>query len=175
MVLPDIEEEKGRPKVAKCGSAGRFQDQPAHKPRRTAMKNQALIVAGWWLAVGLGVVPACAQADTFQAKVPFSFVVLEKTLPAGDYTLITAPHEIKIRDANARLVAVVLANETSRRSGRAKDQIIFHCYNDRCFLSELQSHMQGNGRQLLVSKTEARLAKEASPKYFAVLGETPVK
>jgi hypothetical protein len=51
--------------------------------------------------------------------------------------------------------------------------IIFHCYNDRCFLSELWSPAQEKGRQLLTSRTEANLAKEERGKYFAVLGEKP--
>jgi len=132
-----------------------------------------LIVAGLMLAFGLASVPASAQAVGVQAKVPFSFDVLGKTLPAGEYTLAPAPHELKIRDANQRLVAVVLANEVSERSATVTGQLIFHCYGDRCFLSELQSPTEGNGRQLLMSRTEAGLAKEQAGKYFAVSGEGP--
>jgi hypothetical protein len=135
------------------------------------MTKQILIVASLVLALGLAVVPASAQAVAVQANVPFSFVVLGKTLPAGEYTLTSAPHELKIRDASQRLVAVVLANEISGRSTGATGQIIFHCYSERCFLSELRSPTEGNGRQLLTSKMEAGLAREENAKYFAVLGE----
>ena len=143
------------------------------------MKKQILIVASlvltiWVLALGFAVAPASAQTVAVQAKVPFNFTVLGKTFPAGEYTLSSAPHELKIRDAHQRLVAVVIANEVPGRS-RATAQIIFHCYDERCFLSELQSPTQGNGRQLLMSKMEAELAKEQSGKYFAVLGEEPGK
>ena len=144
------------------------------------MKKQILTVASlvlaiWVLLLGPAASPASAQTVAVQAKVPFNFTVLGKTFPAGEYTLSSAPHELKIRDANLRPVAVVIANEVPGRSVGATAQIIFHCYDERCFLSELQSPTQGNGRQLLMSKMEAELAKEQSGKYFAVLGEAPVK
>ena len=144
------------------------------------MKKQILIVASFALAVGALAVgfaapTASAQAVGVQAKVPFSFVVLGKTLPAGEYTLTSAPHELKIRDVNHQLIAVVIADEVSGRSAGTTGRIIFHCYSDRCFLSELQSPTAGNGRQLLMSKMEADLAKEQAGKYFAVLGEAPLK
>jgi hypothetical protein len=135
------------------------------------MKKQTLIFATLCLLVGLAVVPAYAQAVVFRARVPFSFVVLERTFPPGEYMLTTAPHMIKIEDADGTLLAKALANEVAGRSAGATSQIIFHCYSDRCFLSELRSTIQDNGRQLLTSRTEAELAKKAQGKYFAVLGE----
>ena len=134
-----------------------------------------VIVTCLVLTLGLAVAPASAQVVGVQAKVPFSFIVLGKTFPSGEYMLISEPHGLKIRDAGQRLVAVVLANEVSGRAAGTTGQIIFRCYSERCFLSELQSPTQGNGRQLLMSKMEAELAKEQRGKYFAVLGEEPVK
>ena len=143
------------------------------------MKKHTLIVASLVLTVvflALGTAArASAQAVEVQAKIPFSFIVLGETFPAGQYTLTSAPHELKIRDANQRLVAVVLADEISGRSARKTGQIIFHCYDERCCLWELRSPTAGNGRQLLMSKMEAALAKEQHGKYFAVLGEGPVE
>lgn len=135
----------------------------------------SLVLAIAALALGPAAVPASAQAVGVQARVPFNFIVLGKTLPAGEYTLTSAPHELKIRDASQRLVAVVLANEVAGRVAGSTGQIIFHCYGDRCFLSELQSPTTGNGRQLPISKMQAQLAREQSGKYFAVMGESPLK
>jgi hypothetical protein len=126
---------------------------------RISMKSQTLIVASLSVAIGLAVGPAYAQRGGVQAKIPFNFAVSGKTFPAGEYT--------------GRLIAMVLANNISGRSARANGQIIFHCYRDRCFLSELWSPTQENGRQLLTSRTEADLAKEERGKYFAVVGEKP--
>ena len=136
------------------------------------MTKRILIVASLVLAVGLA---AAAQEVGVRARIPFNFFVLEKTLPPGEYTLTSVPHELRISDANHRLVAVVLANEISGRSAATSGQLIFHCYGDRCFLSELQSPTEGNGRQLLMSRLEAGLAKGQTEKYFAVLSDGPKK
>jgi hypothetical protein len=143
--------------------------------RKQILIVAGLVLAGGVLALGPAAAPAAAQTIAVQAKVPFNFIVLGKTLPSGEYTLTSAPHELKIRDANQRLIAVVIANEVSGRLAGTTGQIIFHCYDDRCFLSELRSPTAGNGRQLLTSKMEALLAKEQHGKYFAVLGEEPVR
>jgi hypothetical protein len=136
------------------------------------MKKQILLVANFCLLVGLAALPAHAQLVTgVRAKIPFSFVVMEKTFPAGEYTLFAAPRMVKIENSNRTLIAQVPANETSDRSASATGQIIFNCYSDRCFLSEVRSPIQGNGRQLLTSRSEAILAKQKQGKYFAVLGE----
>jgi hypothetical protein len=137
------------------------------------MKSQTLIVASLYIAFGLAAVHADAQRSGVQAKVPFNFAVSGKTFPAGQYTMIAASHQVRIEDAKGRLIAMVLANNISGRSAGANGQIIFHCYRDHCFLSELWSRTQQNGRQLLTSRTEANWAKEERGKYFAVLGEIP--
>ena len=135
------------------------------------MKSQTLIVASLCVAIGLAVGPAYAQRGGVQATIPFNFAVSGKTFPAGKYTMIAGSHQVRIEDAKGRPIAMVLANDISGRSAGANGQIIFHCYNDRCFLSELWSPARENGRQLLTSRTEADLAREEREKYFAVLGE----
>ncbi len=137
------------------------------------MKSKTLIVASLYIAFGLAAVPAYAQRSGVQAKIPFNFAVSGKTFPAGEYTMVAASHQVRIEDAKGRLIAMVLANNILGRSAGAHGQILFHCYSDRCFLSELWSPTQEDGRQLLTSRTEAGLAKEEREKYFAVVGEIP--
>jgi hypothetical protein len=137
------------------------------------MKKRTLILVTFcWLA-GLAVVQLYAQDIAFRAAVPFSFIVLERTFPVGEYTLTVAPHMVKIEDANGAVIATVLANEVPGRSAGATSEIIFHCYRDRCFLSELRSPIPGNGRQLITSPAEAELAKKQPGQYFTLLVEKP--
>jgi hypothetical protein len=135
------------------------------------MKKQTLIFASFCWVVALAMVPAHAQSWSVQAKVPFNFTVLEKTFPAGDYRIIAKPHQVNIEDAQGKIVATVLANDVSGRSGGGDGGIIFHCYRDRCFLALVLSPTQGKGRELLTSRAETNLAKEDKEKYFAILGE----
>lgn len=136
------------------------------------MKKQTLIVASLFFVVGLTVIPANAQE--FDAKVPFSFIVSGKTIPAGDYT-ITISNLLRITNGDGRLVALAFVYDASGRPDGEKSQIIFHCYGDRCFLAQVWSAHQGNGRELMTSPAEAKVAKEKSGKYFAVMGEEPLK
>ena len=139
------------------------------------MKSRTLIVASLCLVIGLASVRAHAQVGGVEAKVPFNFVVSGKTFAAGDYLMIPSSHQIKIEDAHRRVVAIVIANDVSGRSAGENGQIIFHCYRDRCFLSEVWSPAHEHGRQLLAPNAEAELSREEQGKYFAVLGEKPQK
>jgi hypothetical protein len=151
--------------------------KPGGKPgqRRVSMKNQTLIVASLCVVIGLAVVPAYAQRGGVEAKVPFNFAVSGKIFPAGDYTMIASSHQLKIEDAGGKIVAMVLVNNVSGHSAAKKGQIIFHCYRERCFLAEVWSAVQENGSELLRSRAEANLAREEQGKYFAILGQEPVK
>jgi len=139
------------------------------------MKKQTLITASLCLVVGLAMVPANAQAGGITARVPFNFAVSGQTFPAGNYVMIASPHQLKIEDGQGKTVAMVLANEVSGRSAGENGRITFHCYRDRCFLAEVWSPTQENGRELPTSRAEANLAKEEPGKYFAVLGEKALK
>jgi hypothetical protein len=103
--------------------------------------------------------------------VPFDFAVHEKTYHAGEYTMIASPGQVEIQDASGRVAATVLANNISGRSAGSNGQIIFHCYRERCFLSEVWSPAWEYGRQLPISREEAKVARGESGKYFALLGE----
>lgn len=138
------------------------------------MKKQTRIVASLCFVVWLTIVSAKAQS--VNGKVPFSFTVSGKTLPAGDYTMIINSNLLKITNGDGRIVALASVYDASGRPDGEKSQIIFHCYGDRCFLAELWSAHQLNGRGLMTSRAEANLAKQESRKYFAVLGqEEPLK
>ena len=139
------------------------------------MKRQTLPFASLCLVVGLAVAPARAQSGGVQAKIPFNFTVAGKTFPPGAYTMIVVSRQVNIRDADGRKIAMVLANEVSGKSAGANGQIIFHCYSEHCFLSEVWSPTHENGLQMLAPRSEADLAKKENAGYFAVLGGEPQK
>jgi len=101
------------------------------------MKKQTLLVASFCLIIGLAVAPAYAESGGVQAKIPFNFTVAGKTFRAGAYTMIVGSHQVDIRDAYGRKIVMVLANEISGHRGGTDGQIIFHCYSESCFLSEV--------------------------------------
>lgn len=140
------------------------------------MKNRRLTVAAFCLIVGLATVPAPAQVGGgVEAKVPFNFIVSGKTFAAGRYTMIPSSHQVKIEDGQGKIVALVIANNISGHPAGENGQIVFRCYRDRCFLSQVWSPATENGRELLTPHVEAGLLREEQGTYFAVLGEKPQK
>jgi hypothetical protein len=134
------------------------------------MKKQILIVACLAGIFGAAI-SSSAQVGGVRVKVPFDFAVYDKTYPAGEYTMVLSPGQIQIEDGRGRVAAKVLANNISGRSAGSSGQMIFHCYRERCFLSEVWSPVQESGRQVLISKSEADVARRESGKYFALMGE----
>jgi hypothetical protein len=139
------------------------------------MKKQTQLVGSLCLVIGLAIAPVFAESGGVQAKIDFNFTVAGKTFPAGAYTMIVGSHQVNIRDAYGRKIAIVLANEISGRSAGANGKIIFHCYSEHCFLSEVWSPTHENGRLLLSPRSEGDLAKKENGKNIAVLGAEPQK
>ncbi|MFZ0808733.1 MAG: hypothetical protein WAN03_21240 [Candidatus Sulfotelmatobacter sp.] len=123
------------------------------------------------IALGLAAIPAYAQGGGVEARIPFQFSVNGKTLPAGEYKLTANANLIQIEDAQGKPVARARADYASGRTVGATGEIIFHCYRDVCLLAEIWSPVKGDSRKLSTTQTEARLAKEDTGKYFAVIGK----
>ena len=138
------------------------------------MKKKILIVACLAGAFGLATSSLAQPGGSpvgVRVKVPFDFAVSGSTYPAGEYTMLAVTGQIQIEDAAGRVAAMALANNISGRSVGSNGQVVFHCYHERCFLSEVWSPAWEYGRQLPTSRSEAKVARAESAKYFALLGE----
>ena len=140
------------------------------------MRKQLLISASLLMGLGLCAGPAHAQAGGVRVTVPFRFSVSGKTFAAGDYTMVAASHQVSVvSQADGRTVALALANDIAGHAAGANGRIVFHCYRERCFLAEIWSPIQENGRRLLISPAEAESGREVRGTYFAILGMKPQK
>ena len=102
-------------------------------------------------------------------KVPFNFMVSDKTFPAGQYSVSASRNQLTVQDSNGRPIFIGIANAVSGRRVGETGQLVFHCYDDRCFLSEFWTPTRENGSQLLPSHYEAELAKNRKGTEFALL------
>ena len=90
--------------------------------------------------------------------------------------MVVGSHRVSVvSQADGRTVALALANDISGHAAGASGRIVFHCYGERCFLAEIWSPIQENGRQLLISPAEAESGRERHGTYFAILGMKPQK
>lgn len=135
------------------------------------MNKRTKLLASLGLLVGLAVPAAKGQVWGVKVRVPFKFVVANKTLPEGEYMLSSVHDELFIQDSGGKRLAMVSTNAASGRRAVGKTgEVVFECYADICFLSQLWTPGQDTGRELLRSRVEIEMAKRESGKNFALLG-----
>jgi hypothetical protein len=134
------------------------------------MKRQILSVAALVLTA-LAPVPSHAQQLT-QAKIPFAFQAGNTTMPAGEYQVRRAFLEsvttALIRRTDSSASTFVLTNVVDSRDKKANPRLIFHCYSNQCFLSEIWVG-SGQGLKLLQSRREQELLHAAAENELAVV------
>src|SRR5271155_2472013 len=134
------------------------------------MNKQTRLLTSLGLLVGLSVAPAFGQVWGVKVKVPFKFVVANKTLPEGEYLLSSVHDEVFVQDSEGKRVAMVLTNAVGGRTVGKTGEVVFECYTDLCFLSQLWTPGQDTGRELLRSRVETEIARRETGTYFALLG-----
>jgi len=137
------------------------------------MKKHTLQRAGLCLLLTFAATFAHAQSR-ITVKVPFNFVISDKTFPAGQYSVSASRDRLTVQDATGKPVFIGMTNAVSGRRVGNTGQVVFHCYDDRCFLSEFWMPTRDNGSQLLPSRYEAELARHQKGTEFALL-EQPKK
>jgi hypothetical protein len=110
-----------------------------------------------------------SQAQSITVKVPFNFLISNKTFPAGLYSVSTTGNQYTLRDSTGTPIVFGIANQVSGRRVNDYGQVVFHCYEDRCFLSEFWTPTRENGSQLLPGRYELELAKHRKGTEFALL------
>jgi hypothetical protein len=137
------------------------------------MKTLKTLVLTITAAALLGSTGLYAQEKAV-ANIPFAFTVLNKTLPAGQYSIQQGTHNglLHIQNAANGESVIVLA-PTSTASYTTKDdvqaKVIFHRYGDRYFFSEVWS-ADGNLRgKVQPSKLEKETRSNAGEKEMALV------
>jgi hypothetical protein len=129
------------------------------------MKKQAFrIITLLSLFCTLAVTTAYAQsADRISMKIPFSFIVGEKTLQAGEYIVRStfSSRVILIRTANGRRVhTTILTMPVPPDNTPFTAKLVFHRYGSQYFLHQVWTPSSERGGQLSQSQAERAIAKE---------------
>ncbi|HEY8226607.1 MAG TPA: hypothetical protein VIG25_15110 [Pyrinomonadaceae bacterium] len=130
-----------------------------------AIVNVLLIVAA---------VSAIAQSSGSRfTKIPFSFTVGQKTLPAGDY--IVEPYRkdyakvwlVQSRDGNS--TAIVITNSVESVKTPEKSKLVFKEYGGEYSLAQIWTAGSNSGRELKVQQPKDELAKNNSESHTVVI------
>lgn len=137
-----------------------------------ALKNLTMVS----LVLMLTAVSVCAQSErSMVTNIPFSFVVGQKTLPAGEYTF--APnredsHDVwLVQGRDGRTKALFITMPVRASETQEKSKLIFHKYGDQYFLSQIWTPGSNSGRELRMPRLERELAKNAIERQTIVLAD----
>lgn len=116
-------------------------------------------VLGLLVAVG----PVYAQEFHLKADIPFQFTVNGRTLPAGEYQVLSAgiPSNrgiLQIRNAEGQS-SILNALPVQLRSTAKNSKLVFNRYGDQYFLSKMWMDGEGDGYEVPQSRLEKELAK----------------
>jgi hypothetical protein len=140
------------------------------------MKKELIMKTKFQMALGcfflLGFL-TYGQVGGIKVKVPFDFLVANRLLPAGEYTISSVRDSVVLWDSRGNRVAMVLSNPI-RRKGGDTGQVVFDCFTDRCYLSQLRTPDPDLSRELLRGKEEVGIAKQEAARPFVLMG-SPAK
>jgi hypothetical protein len=135
------------------------------------MKKQILAVAAALVFTALAPAQSHAQQVT-QAKIPFAFQAGNTMMPAGEYQIQRALPEVKtlqlIRRTDSSASTFVGTNVVESRDKNAESKLIFHCYSNECFLSEIWIG-SGQGLKLVQSRREKEVSRAKTENELAVV------
>ncbi len=124
------------------------------------MKSQFLAVAAALIFTTLA--PAQSHAQQVRASVPFEFQAGDTMMPAGEYQVERGLSGTKrlqrIQLTDSSISAFVATEPVDTADKNVEPKLIFHCYADECFLSEIWGG-ESQGRKLEMSRREKQLAR----------------
>jgi hypothetical protein len=127
------------------------------------------LAAAALLLTGLGTTSQLyAQSNEVRATIPFNFIVVGKQMPAGKYQFfVDSDGLLCIRNLQQPIGA--LSQISDRDGTRSNDNnLVFHKYGDRYFLSEVHSRSMIVNGEIPRSKLEKQ-SQEASVDHATTL------
>ena len=127
----------------------------------------------------LTAVTVSAQSKRIRVIMPFSFIVGQKTLPAGEYNL--EPNRegsdyiwlLQNREGHA---TVLFATDPAR-AGKTQEEtrLVFHKYGSQYFLSQIWTPGGNTGRELRMPRLESQLAKNSIERQTTIIASGPAR
>ena len=130
--------------------------------KKQIVKGFSMLVLVIGLAAATAVVSA-GQSNRVDTNIPFDFVVGDKVLPAGQYTmkeLGAVGQAILISQKDAKSSVIRLTNELQPKNENTQARLVFHRYGQRYFLAEVWRGGDSAGRRLMRSRQERAIERE---------------
>src|SRR5258708_18574909 len=126
----------------------------------------------------LTAVTVSAQSERIRViNIPFSFIVGQKTLPAGEYTLEPNRKDSDnvwlVQSKEGHASALFTTNTVRASETQEESRLIFHRYGGQYFLSQICTPVGTTGRELLMPRLESQLAKSSIERQTTILASGP--
>ena len=122
----------------------------------------------------LTAVTVSAQSERIRViNIPFSFIVGQKTLPAGEYTVEPNRKDsdnvwlVQSREGHAS--ALFTTSPVRASDAQEETKLVFHNYGGQYFLSQIWTAGGNTGRELQMPRLERQLAKNTIERQIIVL------
>ena len=119
------------------------------------------------LVVGLALASAAVangqSGRQVTARVPFDFIVADRTLSAGQCEVINATgagEVLAIRDADGKSVMRLTSAITAADQQNTRAKLVFHRYGSTYFLSQVWLEGRSTGREFAKTKQERAVERE---------------
>jgi hypothetical protein len=148
--------------------------------KKQALKAVTMLVSIVALALMTAVMSnAQSRNQKLRANIPFDFVVGDKTLAAGEYSVGQVTQDdsgIAVRSTESKQSAMRLTSTVQAPAPKTRGMLIFHRYGSSYYLAQIWTAGSAEGREILKSKaeraTERELAKNPSRGELAQAMET---
>jgi hypothetical protein len=133
--------------------------------KKQALKAVTMLVSIIALAFMTAVISnAQSRSQKLRANIPFDFVVGDKTLAAGEYTVGTVTGSssdgIVVRSTDGLHSAIRLTNNVQANAPKERAQLIFQRYGESYYLAQIWTPGLAEGREMVKSKAERAAASE---------------
>jgi hypothetical protein len=153
--------------ISSCDASGaRAQSEIASVARNEEVVMNYRIARMMLMATAIVMlaIPGLAQSGVVSSSIPFEFTVADKTLPAGDYSIICdLSHQmvdIESRQNDGRN-AIRLASLIEDKAGVTSPRLVFNQREGRYFLAQVWTG-GSMGSQLAPGQIEVELAKSTN-------------
>src|SRR5258705_4356921 len=128
--------------------------------------------------VMLTAVTVSAQSERIRViNIPFSFIVGQKTLPAGEYTFEPNRKDSDnvwlVQSKEGHASALFKTNTVRASETQEEARLVFHRYGGQYFLSQIWTPGDNTGRELLMPRLESQLAKNSIERQTTILASGP--
>jgi hypothetical protein len=131
---------------------------------RRRIANRLIILV--CLSVILTGAAKAQSAHSFQVEIPFPFILGERTLPAGKYLVQridpAKPNVLMIKNADARIVRVMLTHRVASESPSEVSTLIFMRRQEKLYLFQIWSGGDRNGNEIPLLNEEERRDRDGT-------------